>query len=73
MLRWEEECDEFDDEVVAGSTAAVDRVDAVAPHGAGGLWRRLQRDGEVTVNELVLSVNIALGTASVNQCLASDS
>jgi uncharacterized delta-60 repeat protein len=30
-------------------------------------------DGEVTVNELVLSVNIALGTASVDRCPASDS
>ena len=52
--------------VICAVALRATTVLAACPGDCGG-------NGEVTVDELVLGVNIALGTASVSQCTAMDS
>ncbi len=51
--------------IVALSVLQPARVSAVCAGDCGG-------DGDVTVNELIVGVNIALGTATLPQCLSLD-
>lgn len=59
---------------------ARDRREAVALTAEGGVWSipraacpgDCNADGEVTINELITGVNIALGSASVDSCEGVD-